>query len=231
MSHRSGETEDTTIADLAVATGCGQIKTGRPVALGPRGEVQPAAADRGGAGRRRDLPGRTSSRTYAGSVLDHVGALAHAHHAAARLALERAGVAERAQPAASGSRFSWSARSAPASGARPCRTAGSNAWPARAYEKQDHDERRRAGRPGRGGPSGCRRDGGVARHPDRLRRSAASPASRAYGLLVLLARAAAGVVLGLAQRSGRRRRPPRSRRRCRRAWRQASSVAQSVPAA
>ncbi|MEU0549601.1 phosphopyruvate hydratase [Micromonospora sp. NPDC005979] len=28
MSHRSGETEDTTIADLAVATGCGQLKTG-----------------------------------------------------------------------------------------------------------------------------------------------------------------------------------------------------------
>lgn len=28
VSHRSGETEDTTIADLAVATGCGQIKTG-----------------------------------------------------------------------------------------------------------------------------------------------------------------------------------------------------------
>jgi enolase len=30
MSHRSGETEDTTIADLAVAVGCGQIKTGAP---------------------------------------------------------------------------------------------------------------------------------------------------------------------------------------------------------
>jgi len=28
MSHRSGETEDTTIADLAVALNCGQIKTG-----------------------------------------------------------------------------------------------------------------------------------------------------------------------------------------------------------
>jgi enolase len=28
MSHRSGETEDTTIADLAVATNCGQIKAG-----------------------------------------------------------------------------------------------------------------------------------------------------------------------------------------------------------
>ncbi len=30
MSHRSGETEDTTLADLAVATNCGQIKTGAP---------------------------------------------------------------------------------------------------------------------------------------------------------------------------------------------------------
>jgi enolase len=30
LSHRSGETEDTTIADIAVATGCGQIKTGAP---------------------------------------------------------------------------------------------------------------------------------------------------------------------------------------------------------
>jgi enolase len=30
FSHRSGETEDATIADLAVATNCGQIKTGAP---------------------------------------------------------------------------------------------------------------------------------------------------------------------------------------------------------
>jgi enolase len=30
MSHRSGETEDSVIADLAVGTGCGQIKTGAP---------------------------------------------------------------------------------------------------------------------------------------------------------------------------------------------------------
>jgi enolase len=30
ISHRSGETEDTTIADLAVATGCGQLKSGAP---------------------------------------------------------------------------------------------------------------------------------------------------------------------------------------------------------
>ena len=36
MSHRSGETEDTTIADLAVALGCGQIKTGAPAPLRAR---------------------------------------------------------------------------------------------------------------------------------------------------------------------------------------------------
>ena len=30
ISHRSGETEDSSIADIAVATNCGQIKTGAP---------------------------------------------------------------------------------------------------------------------------------------------------------------------------------------------------------
>ena len=45
MSHRSGETEDTTIADLAVALGCGQIKTGAPA----------RSAYRTGAGHRRRL--------------------------------------------------------------------------------------------------------------------------------------------------------------------------------
>ncbi len=35
MSHRSGETEDSTIADLAVATNCGQIKTGSLQPLRP----------------------------------------------------------------------------------------------------------------------------------------------------------------------------------------------------
>ena len=56
MSHRSGETEDTTIADLAVATNCGQIKTGAPAAQRPRRQVQPAAAPRGRARRGRRLP-------------------------------------------------------------------------------------------------------------------------------------------------------------------------------
>ena len=50
MSHRSGETEDSTIADLAVATNCGQIKTGSLAALRPARQVQPAPAHRGGAG-------------------------------------------------------------------------------------------------------------------------------------------------------------------------------------
>ena len=53
MSHRSGETEDTTIADLAVALGDGTDQDRRAGAHRPRREVQPAAADRGGARRRR----------------------------------------------------------------------------------------------------------------------------------------------------------------------------------
>ena len=55
MSHRSGETEDTTIADLAVATNCGQIKTGAPGPLRAGRQVQPADAHRGGARRRGPL--------------------------------------------------------------------------------------------------------------------------------------------------------------------------------
>ena len=65
LSHRSGETEDTTIADLAVATGCGQIKTGAPARsdrvakynqlLRIEDELGESAAFRGGAALR---PGR-----------------------------------------------------------------------------------------------------------------------------------------------------------------------------
>ena len=64
MSHRSGETEDVTIADLAVATNCGQIKTGAPARSRPGREVQPAAADRGRPrrGRRRSPAAPRSAR-------------------------------------------------------------------------------------------------------------------------------------------------------------------------
>ena len=61
MSHRSGETEDTTIADLAVATNCGQIKTGSLSRSDRLGQIQPAHADRGrtrlcGILRRKERP-------------------------------------------------------------------------------------------------------------------------------------------------------------------------------
>ena len=58
MSHRSGETEDSTIADLAVATNCGQIKTGSLAPLRPYRQVQPAAADRAGTGRPGEICGQ-----------------------------------------------------------------------------------------------------------------------------------------------------------------------------
>ena len=56
MSHRSGETEDTTIADLAVATNCGQIKTGHAGAQRPGRQVQPVAAAGGRPRRGSRLP-------------------------------------------------------------------------------------------------------------------------------------------------------------------------------
>ena len=96
MSHRSGETEDTTIADLAVATGCGQIKTGAPSrsdrvakynqllrieeALGADAEypgpvrVVPAAAWRArlphvsGSPRRRPLQGSSAASNEGGQA-------------------------------------------------------------------------------------------------------------------------------------------------------------------
>ena len=89
MSHRSGETEDTTIADLAVATGCGQIKTGAPSRSDRVAKYNQLLRIEEALGARRDLR----------QVLDHVGALARPHHPeAACLALERAGVAQGAQP-------------------------------------------------------------------------------------------------------------------------------------
>ena len=55
VSHRSGETEDATIADIVVATNCGQIKTGSLSRSGSSGEIQPAPAHRTIAGQERRL--------------------------------------------------------------------------------------------------------------------------------------------------------------------------------
>ena len=46
VSHRSGETEDATIADIAVATNAGQIKTGLHVTYRPYCEIQPTSSHR-----------------------------------------------------------------------------------------------------------------------------------------------------------------------------------------
>src|SRR6266511_2035512 len=55
MSHRSGETEDATIADLAVATNCGQIKTGSLAPTGLRNTISFCASRRSW-GLRRNMP-------------------------------------------------------------------------------------------------------------------------------------------------------------------------------
>ena len=53
ISHRSGETEDTTIADLAVATGAGQIKSGAPARSERVAKYNRSAEDRIGIGEER----------------------------------------------------------------------------------------------------------------------------------------------------------------------------------
>ena len=57
ISHRSGETEDTTIADLAVAAGGGQIKTGSTCPQRTGSQIQSAARNRSGSRRSRALCG------------------------------------------------------------------------------------------------------------------------------------------------------------------------------
>ena len=60
MSHRSGETEDATIADLAVATNCGQIKTGSLSRSDRIAKYNQLLRIEERAGRERALPGRSA---------------------------------------------------------------------------------------------------------------------------------------------------------------------------
>jgi enolase len=62
MSHRSGETEDTTIADLAVATGCGQIKTGSLSRSDRVAKYNRLMAIEGDLGTAARYPGRSAFR-------------------------------------------------------------------------------------------------------------------------------------------------------------------------
>ncbi len=72
ISHRSGETEDVTIADLAVATGCGQIKTGAPSRSERTAKYNQLLRIEEALGREAVYPGRSafkgSSRAEAGEV-------------------------------------------------------------------------------------------------------------------------------------------------------------------
>jgi enolase len=66
MSHRSGETEDTTIADLAVATDCGQIKTGAPARSSGWRSTTSCCASRRSSTTRLATPGARPSRGTGG---------------------------------------------------------------------------------------------------------------------------------------------------------------------
>jgi enolase len=63
MSHRSGETEDTTIADLAVATGCGQIKTGAPARTDRVAKYNQLLRIEGGLGESARYAGRNAFKS------------------------------------------------------------------------------------------------------------------------------------------------------------------------
>jgi enolase len=63
MSHRSGETEDVTIADLAVATGCGQIKTGAPSRSDRVAKYNQLLRIEEALGERASYPGRSVFRS------------------------------------------------------------------------------------------------------------------------------------------------------------------------
>jgi len=62
MSHRSGETEDVTIADLAVATGCEQIKTGAPSRTDRVAKYNQLLRIEEALGRDASYPGRSAFR-------------------------------------------------------------------------------------------------------------------------------------------------------------------------
>jgi enolase len=66
MSHRSGETEDVTIADLAVATGCGQIKTGAPSRTDRVAKYNQLLRIEEALGADAEYPGRRAFRASAG---------------------------------------------------------------------------------------------------------------------------------------------------------------------
>ena len=125
MSHRSGETEDTTIADLAVATGCGQIKTGAPsrsdrVAkynqlLRIEEELGDAASSRAWAPSRRAERGGAAGGRRAASASERARRSATIGHRRRDLFLESGGSRQRAGP------FGRDSKQCPGRASRPWR--------------------------------------------------------------------------------------------------------------
>ena len=110
MSHRSGETEDTTIADLAVATNCGQIKTGAPARSDRVAKYNQLlriedelgdAARYAGAGAVPALPGLTGSTQHRRPT-DRRGIAWLPHPATVVPGRRRAGPPGRSGPSAAG---------------------------------------------------------------------------------------------------------------------------------
>ena len=100
ISHRSGETEDATIADLAVAIRCGPDQDRARLRGASGREVQPAAADRGAARRPRDVSGVERASRGRAASLSSMAVVATPHedrrHDRARvLDARRAGAARR----------------------------------------------------------------------------------------------------------------------------------------
>ena len=69
MSHRSGETEDSTIADLAVATNCGQIKTGSLARSDRMAKYNQLSASRRNSAIQSVYAGRSALKALADSCL------------------------------------------------------------------------------------------------------------------------------------------------------------------
>ena len=176
MSHRSGETEDTTIADLAVATNCGQIKTGAPARsdrvakynqlLRIEEDLDEAAAFRG---RARPGPGGAVKLIAPAPPLDEPQALRRLYALDGGKADADVGEGDGRRPTPSrarsrrstrtgaaaswwrcGRRSSWPPPAAPAPRAADPRLAGAaqrhRQRPAEARRHRDGE--RRAGRPG-----------------------------------------------------------------------------------
>ena len=96
MSHRSGETEDVTIADLAVATGCGQIKTGAPSRSDRVAKYNQLLRIEEQLGARRELPGAVGLPLVTrASDSEREAAVAHLREAAAEGRLDVEELVER----------------------------------------------------------------------------------------------------------------------------------------